>query len=105
MGKDISGRKTSLSGAAKAAVFGAFFHQGQVCMALNRIIVDKNIHDKFVDTLVNIVKVLQVGDPADPQTFIGPIINKAQVKSIESLVNATIKAGAKVALQGRPKVI
>ncbi len=87
--------------AAKAAVFGAFFHQGQVCMALNRIIVDINIHDKFIEALVNIVKTLQVGDPADPKTFIGPIINKTQVESIESLVNATIKAGAKVALQGK----
>jgi aldehyde dehydrogenase (NAD+) len=87
--------------AAKAAVFGAFFHQGQVCMAVNRIIADQNIHDKFVDTLVNILKTVQVGDPADPKTFIGPIINKEQIKSIESLVSATVKAGAKIALQGK----
>jgi aldehyde dehydrogenase (NAD+) len=87
--------------AAKAALFGAFFHQGQVCMAINRIIVDQDIHDQFVDTLVNILKAVQVGDPADPKTFIGPIINKAQVESIESLVNATVTAGAKVALRGK----
>jgi aldehyde dehydrogenase (NAD+) len=87
--------------AAKAAVFGAFFHQGQVCMAINRIIVDKEIYDQFTHTLVDMVKALQVGDPADPKTFIGPIINKDQIGSIEGFVEATIKAGATVALQGK----
>jgi aldehyde dehydrogenase (NAD+) len=87
--------------AAKAAVFGAFFHQGQVCMAINRIVVDKEIYDSFTRTLVGMVKALQVGDPADPKTFIGPIINQDQVRSIEGFVDATIKAGATVALQGR----
>jgi aldehyde dehydrogenase (NAD+) len=87
--------------AARAAAFGAFFHQGQVCMALNRIIVIEAVYDKFVNTLVDIVRNFKVGDPADPNTFIGPVINSAQVKIIEELINATIQAGAKVALQGK----
>jgi aldehyde dehydrogenase (NAD+) len=87
--------------AAKAAVFGAFFHQGQVCMALNRIIVDRGIYDQFTHTLVNMVKALHVGDPADPKTFIGPIINKEQIETIEGFIDATVKAGATVALQGK----
>lgn len=87
--------------AAKAAAFGAFFHQGQVCMALNRIIVDKEVHDEFVDALVNIVKSFTVGDPAHPGTFIGPVINRSQIKNIEALVRDTIAAGARVALEGK----
>ncbi len=87
--------------AAKAAVFGAFFHQGQVCMALNRIIVDQSIYDKFITTFVEITKHIKVGNPAEPDTFIGPIINQTQVKSIEGYIDATVKAGAKIALQGK----
>jgi aldehyde dehydrogenase (NAD+) len=87
--------------AAKAAAFGAFFHQGQVCMALNRIIVDQAVHDNFVHAFVNVVKNLPVGDPADPNTFIGPIINRSQIDNIEGFVRDTIAAGAKVALEGK----
>jgi len=87
--------------AARAAIFGAFFHQGQVCMALNRIVVTPGAHDRFVEALVAAAKATPVGDPADPATFIGPIINPAQVKSVEGFVDGTIKAGAKVALEGR----
>ena len=87
--------------AAKAAVIGAYSNQGQICMALNRIIVDNDIYDEFVKEFVSIVKILKVGDPADPQTFLGPIINKDQVKNIESEIKATINAGAKVALEGK----
>ncbi|NLY37872.1 MAG: aldehyde dehydrogenase family protein [Firmicutes bacterium] len=87
--------------AAKAAVFGAFFHQGQVCMALNRIIACKEIYDAFIQKLVEIAGALKVGDPADPETFIGPIINSQQADKIEKVVRDTIAAGAKVALEGR----
>ena len=86
--------------AARAAAFGAFFHQGQVCMALNRIIVLDAIHDQFAEAFVEATKQLPVGDPADPATFIGPIINQTQVQSIEGYVAATQAAGAKVILAG-----
>ena len=87
--------------AAKAAVFGAFFNQGQVCMAINRIIVEAPVHDAFVNAFVSEAKSLKAGDPADPGTFIGPIINPAQVASIEGYIQATIDAGATIALRGK----
>lgn len=87
--------------AAKAAAFGAFFHQGQVCMALNRIILVDGVYDQFAQAFAEQAKHLPVGDPADPDTFIGPIINGAQVKNIEKLVEETKQAGAKVILEGR----
>src|SRR5690554_7768980 len=62
--------------AVKAAVFGKFLHQGQICMAINRIIVDQTIYDRFVESSVSQVKTLPVGDPALMETAIGPIINK-----------------------------
>ncbi len=87
--------------AASAAVFGAFFNQGQVCMALNRIIISHAIYDDFVTLFVEKTQHLPAGDPADPATFMGPLINAKQVKNVEELINATIKAGANVALEGR----
>jgi len=86
--------------AARAAVFGAFFNQGQVCMCLNRIIVTPGIHDAFLKAFVEATAATPVGDPADPSTFIGPIISQAQVKSVEGFIDDTVKAGAKVVLQG-----
>jgi|CZCB01.1.fsa_nt_gi aldehyde dehydrogenase (NAD+) len=87
--------------AAKAAVFGAFFHQGQVCMALNRIIACREVYDEFARELVSIVSTLKVGDPADPETFIGPIINSGQADKIENIVRQTLAAGAVAALEGK----
>lgn len=87
--------------AVAAACFGTFFHQGQVCMALNRIIVEEPLYDEFADAFVKAAAALPVGDPADPATFIGPIINDAQVASIEGYVQATVDAGATVKLEGK----
>jgi len=87
--------------AARAAVFGAFFNQGQVCMAINRIIVEAPVYDAFVEAFVAGAKALKAGDPADSDTFIGPIINPAQVASIEGYIKATIDADATVALRGK----
>lgn len=87
--------------AAAAAAFGAFFNQGQVCMALNRVIALEPVYDDFVSVLVEAVKKLPAGKLSDPKTFIGPMINQTQVTSVEKLIRETIDAGATVALQGR----
>jgi aldehyde dehydrogenase (NAD+) len=87
--------------AAAAAAFGAFFNSGQVCMALNRIVVMEKVYDKFIDAFVAATKALKVGDPQEPDTFIGPIINKAQVASVEKLIRETVIAGATVVLKGK----
>jgi aldehyde dehydrogenase (NAD+) len=87
--------------AAKAAAFGSNFNAGQVCMALNRILVMDSVHDRFVEAFVEETKKLKVGDPRDPEVFIGPIINNGQVKSIEGFIQGSVKAGAGVALEGK----
>ena len=90
-----------LTAAAKAAIFGSCFNSGQVCMALNRILVHESKYDEFTEIYRNILSHIPVGDPAAPQTFIGPIINRDQVKKIEKLIADTIASGAKVSLQGK----
>lgn len=86
--------------AARAAAFGAFFHQGQVCMALNRIIVADAVYSRFAEAFVSSAKQLKTGNPAEPDTFIGPIINGTQVENIERLVKGTKDAGARILLEG-----
>ncbi|NLO47680.1 MAG: aldehyde dehydrogenase family protein [Clostridiales bacterium] len=87
--------------AAKAAAFGSFFNQGQVCMAVNRVIAVNEIYDEFVSAFVNVTKDLKAGDPGDPETFFGPVINESQIRTIEKYIFQTIKAGAHVALEGK----
>lgn len=93
-------KDANIEQAVKAAIFGTFFNQGQVCMALNRIIIEEPIYDDFAKAYVEAAKNITLGDPANPENFMGPIINEAQVKSVEGYIKATIDAGATVALEG-----
>ncbi|KQU39219.1 MULTISPECIES: aldehyde dehydrogenase family protein [unclassified Rhodococcus (in: high G+C Gram-positive bacteria)] len=86
--------------AVNAAVFGSFFHQGQVCMATNRVIAVDAVHDEVVDRLTERVRSLRTGDPADPDTQIGPIINDAQVESILDRISRAESDGAEVRVRG-----
>jgi aldehyde dehydrogenase (NAD+) len=88
--------------AVDAAVFGKFFHQGQVCMITNRIVVDHSVHDEFVDRYVERVRGLQAGDPRDPDTVIGPIINGKQLEGIQEKVAQAREDGARQLLGGDP---
>ncbi|MEN8654941.1 aldehyde dehydrogenase family protein [Streptomyces sp. 21So2-11] len=87
--------------AVDAAVFSRFVHQGQVCMAANRILVDRTVEKEFTEKFVAKVKTLKVGDPADPQTHIGPLINSSQAEMVSALVTHTVEAGATALLHGQ----
>ncbi|MDO7905573.1 aldehyde dehydrogenase family protein [Paenibacillus sp. JX-17] len=89
--------------AAAAAVFGKFLHQGQICMALNRIVVDESIYDAFLEAFLGYVKKLQAGDPADPKTLVGPLIHKREVDRLLGEVESAKKQGARVAAGGTAK--
>ncbi|MFF3642556.1 aldehyde dehydrogenase family protein [Streptomyces sp. NPDC002564] len=86
--------------AVDAAVFSRFVHQGQVCMAANRILVDRSVRDEFTEKFVAKVAGLTVGDPADPATHIGPLINSSQAEAVSTLVDQAVAAGAKALLHG-----
>ncbi|MFC5711757.1 aldehyde dehydrogenase family protein [Thalassorhabdus alkalitolerans] len=86
--------------AVDAAIFGKFLHQGQICMALNRIIVDASIHDEFVEKFVKRVKELPYGDPTNSSTVVGPLINHSQVERIQKEVDHSVKEGANLLTGG-----
>ncbi|MGW0766349.1 aldehyde dehydrogenase family protein [Streptomyces sp. NPDC002676] len=86
--------------AVDAAVFSRFVHQGQVCMAANRVLVDRSIADEFTEKFVAKVKTLKVGDPSDPQTVIGPVINTTQANAISGAIEQALAEGATALVQG-----
>jgi aldehyde dehydrogenase (NAD+) len=86
-----------------AAVFSRFVHQGQVCMSANRIIVDRKVCDAFNEKFVAKVETLKTGDPRDPETQIGPLINPVQADKVHSLVERTIAEGATALVRGTKK--
>ncbi|MBF2719774.1 aldehyde dehydrogenase family protein [Psychrobacter sp. NG254] len=86
--------------AVKAAAFGKFLHQGQICIAINRVIVEDEIYDDFVERFLAHVKTLNVGDPNKQDTAVGPIINEKQVKSLKEKIAKAQEEGAKMILSG-----
>lgn len=86
--------------AVKAAAFGKFLHQGQICIAINRIIVEDEIYDDFVERFLAHVKTLNVGDPSKADTAVGPIINEKQVKSLKEKIAKAQEEGANMILSG-----
>jgi aldehyde dehydrogenase (NAD+) len=86
--------------AVDAAVFSRFTHQGQICMSGNRVLVHRAVADEFRDKYVAKVASLKVGDPAEPDTIIGPLINEKQASRLNGVVEQAVHAGATALLRG-----
>jgi aldehyde dehydrogenase (NAD+) len=86
--------------AVDAAVFSRYVHQGQVCMAANRVLVDRSLQAEFTEKFVAKVKSLKAGDPRDPETVLGPVINSSQADAISGTVEQAIAAGATALVHG-----
>jgi acyl-CoA reductase-like NAD-dependent aldehyde dehydrogenase len=87
--------------AVKVAAFGAFLHQGQICMSVRRIIVERSIAAEFTDKLVAKAQSLKVGDPEQHDTVIGPLINQKQLEHVKNNVGASVAAGANILCGGK----
>jgi aldehyde dehydrogenase (NAD+) len=91
-----------LGRAVDAAVFGSFFHQGQICMIANRLIVHRKVYQDFTDRFVATVRCLRAGDPAAEDTDVGPVINASQLSAILDQLDRARAAGARQVLGGEP---
>jgi aldehyde dehydrogenase (NAD+) len=80
--------------AVDGAVFGRFLHQGQVCMATNRILIHENLYEAFKTKFVARVKQLPYGDPADKNTVVGPLIDHKSVQRILGILQSAVVDGA-----------
>jgi acyl-CoA reductase-like NAD-dependent aldehyde dehydrogenase len=89
-----------LEQAVNAAVVGKFLHQGQICMAINRIIVEESVYEDFVNRYAERVKSLPYGDPSKPETVVGPVINSKQLAGLKEKIATAKSAGARVMVEG-----
>ncbi|MCL6737865.1 aldehyde dehydrogenase family protein [Streptomyces neyagawaensis] len=86
--------------AVDAAVFSRYVHQGQVCMAANRVLVDRSVRDEFTEKFVAKVRALKTGDPRDPGTVIGPVISSSQADALTAVVDQALAQGATALVRG-----
>ena len=87
--------------ATDAAVYGRFYHQGQICISSKRIILLERIAEEFKEKMLEKTRRLKIGDPMDPKTQIGPLINKQQTEKVHQQVKGSINMGAKLLCGGR----
>jgi betaine-aldehyde dehydrogenase len=86
-----------------AIAMGLFVNQGEVCAAGTRVIVHRSLHDQVVDGLSQAAATVRLGDPLDPDTTMGPLINAAQLNRVLGYIDAGRAEGAEVvAGGGRP---
>ncbi|MEZ5895559.1 MAG: aldehyde dehydrogenase [Parvularculaceae bacterium] len=90
--------------AATAAAWGIFYDQGQVCTAGSRLLVEASIKDEFLAQVLKIARTLSPGNPLDPSTAFGAIVDETQVKTILSYIDAGKKDGAEL-LTGGERVL
>ncbi len=87
--------------AVNATAFGTFLHQGQICMSARKILVERPVAKEFTEKLVLKTKSLKVGNPKEPDTIIGPLINKAALDRVKARVDEAVSAGARVLAGGK----
>ncbi len=89
--------------AALLAAEGSFRNSGQRCTAVKRILVHEKVQNDFIEKFVDKSKEYTCGDPLDPATMVGTVIDEAAAIYLESVTNDAVKAGAKIWLGGNRK--
>jgi acyl-CoA reductase-like NAD-dependent aldehyde dehydrogenase len=90
-----------LERAATAAAFAIFFNQGEMCSAGSRLLVQENIKDAVLEKIQAIGRTMQPGDPLDPATRLGAIVDETQMKRVLGYIDSGRADGASVRFGGR----
>ncbi|WP_197321081.1 aldehyde dehydrogenase family protein [Saccharomonospora sp. NB11] len=90
----------NLDAAVGQAVPGTFLHSGQICMSVNRIIVQAPVYDEFVAKFAEAARAVPHGDPAADGTLVGPVVNDAQLKTLRDKIAEAERAGARKLVGG-----
>jgi len=80
--------------------YGTFLNNGEACVALTRVLAPRSRYEEIVTALGALVESLVVGDPSDPETFIGPMVRARQRDRVESYIQTGIKEGARLVTGG-----
>lgn len=87
--------------AATAAAWGIFYNQGEACSAGSRLLVEEKIKDRFLEKVIAVTKKIKLGDPLDPNTGIGAIIDQKQMQRVLGYIDVGQKEGAKLLCGGK----
>ena len=97
----IVDRTADLDWAVKRCLVGAFSYAGQVCISVQRLFVHEKVWDRFMERFVAGAAALKVGDPLDPETDLGPMVDAAAAQRTERWVEEAVAMGGRVLLGGR----
>ena len=91
-----------IDSAVQGAIISKYRNAGQTCVCSNRLLVQDGIYDAFVEKFVKAAAQMTVGDGFQEGVVVGPLVNTSAVNDVDRLVQASVEAGAKVALGGSP---
>lgn len=89
-----------IDNAVRAAAFGAYMHQGQICMSTERVILDHKIADEFVAKMKAKVESMSAGDPSKTNAPLGALISKDAARRVDGLIDDAVAKGAKAIVRG-----
>jgi len=84
------------------AIAGIFAASGQTCIAGSRLLLQRSIHDRFVERLVEVAGKARIGDPMDPGTHVGPVATQPQYEKVLKYIEFARNEGARCVLGGKP---
>ncbi len=94
-----------LGEAVKAAAFGAFMNQGQICMSTERIIVVESVADAFAAKFAEKAKTMPAGDPREGKTPLGAVVDQKTVTHVNALIDDAVGQGAKILSGGKAESV
>jgi acyl-CoA reductase-like NAD-dependent aldehyde dehydrogenase len=89
-----------LAYAARKCAHAAFAYAGQICISLQHIFIQESVYERFLARFLEETRALGVGDPRDPKTIVGPLIDDAAVERVEAWIEEARARGARVLLEG-----
>ena len=89
--------------AAAGAANAIFANQGEVCIACSRLYVEKSIKEEFMAALMEEAKRFQTGDPLDPATTMGPMVDGMQLETVERYIRSAVEEGGNIVTGGLPE--
>jgi glyceraldehyde-3-phosphate dehydrogenase (NADP+) len=97
----IVDRTADLDWAVKRILIGAFAYAGQVCISVQRMYIHEDVREAFMSKFLAGVAALKLGDPADPTTDLGPMVDEAAASRTQRWVDEAVALGARVLAGGR----
>jgi glyceraldehyde-3-phosphate dehydrogenase (NADP+) len=94
-------RDADIGWAAARSAVGGFAHAGQVCIKVQRVYVHEDVYDTFLEAFLAETRALRTGDPLDPATDVGPLIDEQAAVRVETWIDEARAGGAEILCGGR----